>query len=138
MAINLEPSSSLTGDLEPMMEMNTTPLIDVMLVLLVMLIITIPLNMHAVNIELPGNKSADQNVQPPKVEVRVTAIGQIKWNGSLVTKEQYETYLMSANANPTQPEIHFYPEPGAKYEKVMNAMASAQRVGLTKIGLPEY
>ena len=105
MAINLEPSSSLTGDLEPMMEMNTTPLIDVMLVLLVMLIIT---------------------------------IGQIKWNGSLVTKEQYETYLMSANANPTQPEIHFYPEPGAKYEKVMNAMASAQRVGLTKIGLPEY
>ena len=62
MAINLEPSSSLSGDLEPMMEMNTTPLIDVMLVLLVMLIITIPLNMHAVNIELPGNKSADQNV----------------------------------------------------------------------------
>ena len=136
MAINLGPNASPSGDLEPMMEMNTTPLIDVMLVLLVMLIITIPLNMHAVNVELPKQSSEQPPELPQIINIKVNAKREIRWNDEVVTKLVYEKRLEQEAIKTKQPEVHFLPEPGAKYEDVISAMAAAQRLDLKQIGIP--
>ena len=138
MAINIGQSSSTSGDLDVMLEMNTTPLIDVMLVLLVMLIITIPLNMHAVNIELPQGSDLQSQEEPKIIEIKVNSSRQIFWNDALVPNQATFEQLLSNEATQVkQSEIHFLPEPGARYEDVASAMATAQRLKLTQIGLPE-
>lgn len=138
MAMNIGPSNSTSGDLDVMLEMNTTPLIDVMLVLLVMLIITIPLNMHAVNVELPQGSDQRPLEEPKVINIKVSASRQILWNDALVPNQTtFEQLLSNEAMQVKQAEIHFLPEPGARYEDVASAMATAQRLNLKQIGLPD-
>jgi biopolymer transport protein ExbD len=129
----------MTGpDAEPevMADINTTPLVDVLLVLLVMLIITIPIQLHSVNIEMPGNQSPRPQVEPQVVQIDVTPAGFFVWNGETLSgREELEARMRDAAAQPEQPEIHLRPSRAAKYEAVAAALASAQRLGLQKIGL---
>ncbi|MFL6751795.1 MAG: ExbD/TolR family protein [Sphingomicrobium sp.] len=121
---------------EPMMEINTTPLIDVMLVLLIMLIITIPIQTHAVKLDLPVNQ---QNTPPPPIDpiknkVVVTAQGQILWNGSPVSREQLRQYLdVTQQMNPI-PELHLQPEASARYELVDEVLAVTKQAHVQKMG----
>ena len=138
MAMNLSQADNANGDPDVMVEMNTTPLIDVMLVLLVMLIITIPLQMHAVNVEMPVGAEQTPPVPPKVVKIEVDANSQVKWDGQVVpdratlaAKMQAETLLGVEK----QPEIHFMPDRAAKYDVVAGVMATAQRAGLQKIGM---
>lgn len=121
---------------EPMAEINTTPLVDVLLVLLVMLIITIPVQLHAVRIDMPAASLAPPPTEPEVVELDVTSAGTFVWNGTVLAgREALEARLRDAAAQPAQPEIHLRPQGAAKYEVVAAALSAAQRLGLQKIGL---
>ena len=123
-------------DPEPMVDINTTPLVDVLLVLLVMLIITIPIQLHSVNLEMPGTHTPPPPVQPQIVEIEVTPAGQYLWNGEMLAdRSTLELKLREAATQADQPEIHLRPDKRAKYENVAAALSSAQRLGLQKIGL---
>jgi biopolymer transport protein ExbD len=120
---------------EPMMDINTTPLIDVMLVMLVMIIITIPIQTHAVKLDLPVN----QNNPPPPIEpkknvVVITAANQILWNGMPVDLLTLRQYLdQTTNMTPV-PELHLQPEAGARYELVDEVLAITKRANITAMG----
>ena len=131
------PLGSSDNDAEVMVDINTTPLVDVLLVLLVMLIITIPIQLHSVNIEMPGSNTPPPPVQPEVVQIDVTPAGVFLWNGQPLSgrAELDERLQQAAAAQPEQPEIHLRPHRTAKYDSVAAALASAQRLGLTKIGL---
>ena len=121
---------------EPMMDINTTPLIDVMLVLLIMLIITIPVQTHAVKLDLPVDQpnSPPPPIDPVKNKVVITAQGQILWNGNPVSPEQLRQYLeLSQQINPI-PELHLQPEPEARYELVDEVLAITKRAHVEKMG----
>jgi biopolymer transport protein ExbD len=137
MAMNIGSSESLHGDPEVMIEMNTTPLIDVMLVLLVMLIITIPIQLHSVNVDMPAASAANQTVPPKAITIEVNASSQVVWDGMVISDRTYLEAKMQAEAakGEAQSEIHFMPNRAAKYEVVAGVMAAAQRIGLQKIGL---
>ena len=132
-------SMQTTGDNEsgePMIDMNVTPLIDVMLVLLIMFIITIPIQTHAVKLDLPVN----QNNQPPppidtvKNKVVVSADGKILWNGAPVSQEQLRQYLdITQQMNPI-PELHLQPDATARYELVDEVLAITKRAHVSKMG----
>jgi biopolymer transport protein ExbD len=121
---------------EPMLDINTTPLIDVMLVLLIMFIITIPIQTHAVKLDLPVNQ---QNNPPPPIEptkniVVVTAQGQVLWNGNPVSMPQLRQYLdITQQINPV-PELHLQPEATARYELVDEVLAVTKRAHVQKMG----
>jgi biopolymer transport protein ExbD len=125
------------SEAEVMVDINTTPLVDVLLVLLVMLIITIPIQLHSVNIEMPGSNTPPPPVQPEIVRIDITPGGGFVWNGEpLAGRAELEERLQKAAvAQPEQPEIHLRPNRLAKYDSVAAALASAQRLGLVKIGL---
>ena len=134
--MNIGQSESANGDPDVMVEMNTTPLIDVMLVLLVMLIITIPIQLHAVNVDMPMGAPQTQTEPPKFVTIEVNANSQVLWNGQVVSdRAALETKMQLEAAKPDQPEIHFMPNGAAKYDVVAGVMASAQRLGLQKIGM---
>ena len=122
-------------DGEPMMEMNTTPLIDVMLVLLIMFIITIPIQTHAVKVDLP----VDTNTPPPPIDpiknkITIDPAGTVAWNGTPVNEVQLRQFLdQSATLNP-EPELQFQPSPQARYEIVDQTLASIKRSNVTKLG----
>ena len=117
-------------------EMNTTPLIDVMLVLLVMLIITIPIQLHSVELNLPSGNPPPAASKPEVVQLDVDFDGTILWNGEVVPdRPALEARMKDAAKHATQPEIHLRPNKLVKYESVAMVMASAQRLGLKKIGL---
>ena len=120
-----------------MMDINTTPLIDVMLVLLVMLIITIPIQLHAVNLNMPTGNPPPPLTPPEVLKVDVDGDGRIWWNGEIVPDRTAleDTAHATPPAKPVQPELHLRPDKNAKYEIVAAVMASSQRLGLTKIGL---
>jgi biopolymer transport protein ExbD len=121
-------------DGEPMMEMNTTPLIDVMLVLLIMFIITIPIQTHAVKVDLPQGQNQTNPVQADKNKITIDAAGTVAWNGSPVDEVTLRQYLdQSAGMNP-EPETHFQPDPQARYEVVDRTLAVIKRSGVTKLG----
>jgi len=119
------------------MEMNTTPLIDVMLVLLVMLIITIPIQLHSVNVDMPAASAVNQTEPPKAITIEVDANSQVVWDGQVVPdRATLEAKMqMEASLGDAQHEIHFMPDRAAKYEVVAGVMATAQRAGLQKIGL---
>ena len=126
------------GSSEPevMLDINTTPLIDVMLVLLIMLIITIPIQTHAVKLNMPvGNPPPP--VKPPEViQIDVDFDGAIIWNGVLVPdRNDLEARLQQVVAQPDQPEVHLRPNKLVQYKSVALVMASAQRLGVTKLGI---
>ena len=130
------PIDDPEADADVMVDINTTPLVDVLLVLLVMLIITIPIQLHSVNIEMPGRNAPPPPVQPQVVRIDVTAGGAFIWNGEALSgRAELEERLRQAAAEQQQPEIHLRPAARAKYDAVAAALASAQRLGLTKIGL---
>ena len=124
------------GDPEVMVDINTTPLIDVMLVLLIMLIITIPIQMHAVNLNLPQGKSTPPPTPPEVVRIDVDFDGTVLWNGEKVAdRPTLERKLTAVAAQAVQPEVHLRPDKLADYASVAAVMASAQRLGVTKFGL---
>ena len=134
MAMQVGPA---TEEPEVMVDINTTPLIDVMLVLLIMFIITIPIQTHAVKMNMPV---PNQNQPPPKppviIRIDVDFDGTIGWNGEIVPdKETLETRLRQVAAEPDQPEVHLRPNKLVTYKVVAMIMASAQRLGVTKIGI---
>ncbi len=125
-----------TRDPDVMIDINTTPLIDVMLVLLVMLIITIPIQLHSVNLNMPTGNPPPPLVKPEIVKVDIDGAGITYWNGEVVPdRATLEEQLKAAADQAVQPELHLRPDKAAKYEIVAGVMASAQRLGLTKIGI---
>jgi biopolymer transport protein ExbD len=125
-----------SNDPDVMVDINTTPLIDVMLVLLIMLIITIPIQLHSVNLNMPVGHPPPPPKPPIVVQVDIDFDGTIFWNGQSVSdREMLENYLKQIAAEPDQPEVHLRPNKLATYKYVAEVMASAQRIGVTKIGL---
>jgi biopolymer transport protein ExbD len=122
------------GDDEPMMDINMTPLIDVMLVLLIMFIITIPVMTHAVKLDMPRASNAPSQVQPVVINLEIDFDGTVLWNGTPVDIESLEGYFRREAANDPQPELHIRPSKRAKYDVVARVLASAQRNGMRKIG----
>ena len=122
-------------DGEPMMEMNTTPLIDVMLVLLIMFIITIPIQTHAVKVDLPQNSKNQPNpVDAQKNKITIDAAGTVAWNGAPVDDVTLRQYLdQTAGMNP-EPELQFQPDRQARYETVDRILAVIKRSNVTKLG----
>ena len=129
-------SGSGSGEPEVMMDINTTPLIDVMLVLLIMLIITIPAQLHTVNMDMPVSKPAAKKVDPVVVKIDVDANSVINWNGKPVaSRAELDLKLQEAYQMQPQPELHIRSHAKAKYEAVAAVLANAQRIGLTKLGI---
>ena len=128
-----------SSDDDMMVEMNTTPLIDVMLVLLIMFIITIPIQTHAVKMNMPVPNNAAPPPKPPEiVRIDVDFDGTISWNGETIPagdRHAIETRLQAVAAMPDQPEVHLRPNKLVTYKHVAMIMATAQRLGVTKIGI---
>jgi biopolymer transport protein ExbD len=123
------------GDDEPMMDINMTPLIDVMLVLLIMFIITIPVMTHAVKLDMPRASNAPSLVQPVVIQLEIDFDGTVLWNGTPVPDfDMLDAYFRREAANDPQPELHIRPSKRAKYDVVARVLASAQRNGMRKIG----
>ena len=123
-------------DGSPMMEMNTTPLIDVMLVLLIMFIITIPVATHAVNIDLPNPNPPPMDiiVKPLKNKVVLTYDNKVLWNNQQVNNGQLVALLQQTLQMKPEPELQFQPEAGASYELSVNALNIIKASGVTKFG----
>ena len=137
MAMNVGTSGGQGGgDGDVMLDINTTPLIDVMLVLLVMLIITIPIQLHSVNLNMPVGNPPPPLVLPEVVRLDIDDASRVYWNGEwLQDRNVLEEKIRTAAGQQVQPEVHLRPDKAAKYAVVAGVMASAQRLGLTKIGI---
>jgi biopolymer transport protein ExbD len=134
MAMNV--GSGRSDEHEVMVDINTTPLIDVMLVLLIMLIITIPIQLHAVNLNMPVGNPPPPVVPPVVITIDVDFDGTVLWNGeALPDRAALESRLTDAAGQPDQPEVHLRPNKLAAYKDVAAVMASAQRLGVKKLGL---
>jgi biopolymer transport protein ExbD len=125
---------SASGEGEVMVEMNTTPLIDVMLVLLTLLIITLPIQTHAVKLDMPTPNPTPPTVIPESVDLGVDFDGTVTWNGTAVDRATMDSYFEDAARKDPQPEIHINPNRLAKYDAVAKVLADAQRLGATHIG----
>ena len=123
-------------DGSPMMEMNMTPLIDVLLVLLIMFIITIPIQTHAVKVDLPVNdpNAVKPPVDPEKNKITIDPAGVIAWNGNPVDEVTLRQYLDTSARMSPEPELHFQPDPQARYEVVDRTLAVVKRSEVTKLG----
>ena len=136
MAINLGNSNSSGSD-EPelMMDINTTPLIDVMLVLLVMLIITIPIQLHSVNLEMPVGTPPVNNIKPEKIQIDIDDKSVVYWQGLPVTAQELEVKMKTLALAAVQPEVHLRPNKAASYAVFANVLSSTKRLGLNKIAV---
>ena len=119
---------------EVMNEINMTPLVDVMLVLLIIFIITVPVMKHAVNIDLPRAAVHPEDTRPLTIRLSVDAQGSYYWNEEKIADADLATRLKDAAARTPQPELHIRGDKDVRYERVAQAMALAQRSGLQKIG----
>ncbi|WP_137896721.1 biopolymer transporter ExbD [Ramlibacter sp. 2FC] len=119
---------------EVMNEINMTPLVDVMLVLLIIFIITVPVMKHAVNVDLPSASNQREQVKPETVRLSVQADGGYYWNESRVADEALPALLQAEAAKQPQPDLHIRGDKAVRYERVAQAMAAAQQAGLRKIG----
>ena len=133
MAFGLQNNAS-DNDAEVMSEINMTPLVDVMLVLLIIFIITVPVMKHAVQLELPSASSQVQNVKPETISLSIDAQGDYYWNQTRLADGALPTMLAAQSAKTPQPEIHIRADKAVRYEYVAQAMAAAQQAGLKKIG----
>ncbi|HEY4957738.1 MAG TPA: biopolymer transporter ExbD [Caldimonas sp.] len=135
MSMNVGGSGS-DGEPEVMMDINTTPLIDVMLVLIIMLIITIPVQLHSVNLNMPVGTPPPPLKEPVVVTIDIDFDGTVLWNGEAVPdRGALEARLSRAAAEPDQPEVHIRPNKLVEYKSVATVLASAQRLGVTKLGM---
>ena len=121
-------------DGEVLSEINMIPLIDVMLVLLIVFIITVPVIRHAVQLELPQATSQPSQERPATIRLAIDAQGQYHWNEAAISDQELQTRLAAAAAQQPQPELHLSGDKAVRYERVAQAMAAAQRAGLGKIG----
>ena len=128
--------SAAAAEGEPMMDINTTPLIDVMLVLLIMFIITIPIQTHAVKLDLPQDQpnQTPPPIDPVKNKIVVTRAGQILWNGAPVSPITLRQYLDQTTTMTPVPELHLQPESEARYELVDEVLAITKRANITAMG----
>ena len=134
MAMTMRSDAGENSDI--MVEINTTPLIDVMFVLLIMLILTIPIQTHAVKLDMPPPSNAQPATPPLVVQIDVDASGVVAWNGlPLSDRGQLETHLTEAATSTPPTELHLRADAQAPYRSVAMVMASAQRLGVTRIGL---
>lgn len=122
------------GEGEVMVEMNTTPLIDVMLVLLTLLIITLPIQTHAVKLDMPRPNQPPPPTDPVVVQLAIDFDGTISWNGTAVNRDTMDSYFKDAATKDPQPEIHVSPDRLVSYDHVAEVLADAQRLGVTHIG----
>jgi biopolymer transport protein ExbD len=135
MAMHTAPARP-TGEPDLLVDINTTPLIDVMLVLLIMLIITIPIQLHAVNLNLPADSKTNPPTPPEIVQIEIDGTGAVRWNGEAVPSiSALDGKFAAAAAQAEQPELHVKPDRYAPYRAVASVMASAQRNNANKIGL---
>ena len=123
------------GDDAPMGEMNTTPLIDVMLVLLVMLIITIPIQLHAVSLDMPVGTPPTNNIKPEKVQIDIDENSIVYWQGLPVTGVELEANMEAAALQAAQPEVHIRPNKASSYAVFANVLSASKRKGLTKMAV---
>lgn len=136
MGMNVGSGSAKAADPEPMMEMNMTPLIDVLLVLIIMMIITIPKQNHSVNLNMPVGTPPPSDVKPVVVTIDVDFDGTILWDGEVIpNRAALEAKMNSVAAMPDQPEVHLRPNKLVEYKVVAGVMATAQRLGVNKIGM---
>ena len=135
MAMNIGTGGG-ARDPDMMIDINTTPLIDVMLVLIIMLIITIPIQTHAVKLNMPVGSPPPPTIPPEVVTIEVDFDGTLIWNGQVIPdRTELESRLRAAASLPVQPEVHLRPNKLVKYESVAMVMASVQRLGITKLGM---
>ena len=134
MAMNVGPFHE-PDEPEVMMDINTTPLIDVMLVLLVMLIITIPIQLHAVNLALPVGTPPVNLVKPEKVQIDIDARGAVFWQGMPVTADELDGKMDAIAHAAVQPEVHVRPHKDSQYAVFANVLAASKRKGLTKMAV---
>jgi len=131
---HVSPQAAAVQDAAPLVEMNTTPLIDVLLVLIVMLIITIPVPLHAVKLDMPSRQLA--TTVPEVVVLKIDAKGFVVWDGdTLASTADVNARMAAAAAQSVQPEIHLQPSPDAPYAFVAGVLVMAKRAGLQKVGL---
>ena len=123
------------GDPDVMMDINTTPLIDVMLVLLVMLIITIPIQLHAVNLEMPVGVPPSDMIKPEKVQIDIDEKSIVYWQGLPVSAQELEEKMGLVSQMPVQPEIHLRPNKDCSYAVFANVLSTSKRKGLSKIAV---
>ena len=133
MAFGMQDTSA-DADSEVMNEINMTPLVDVMLVLLIIFIITVPVMKHAVNIDLPQASAQTQHIKLDAISLSVDAQGAYFWNQNQVPDGQLSTLLQAEAAKEPQPELHIRGDKAVRYEFVAQAMGAAQQAGLRKIG----
>src|ERR1035437_8347504 len=128
-------NTSSSGEPEVMMEINTTPLIDVMLVLLVMLIITIPIQLHSVNLEMPVGAPPTNMVKPEKIKIDINEQNVIFWQGLPVSAQELDENMKEIALQPWQPEVHVRPNKDSQYAVFANVLASSKRLGVNKIAV---
>jgi len=131
--MNMPMHSQNTGEPELLMEINTTPLIDVMLVLLVMLIVTIPIQLHAVNLQFAVALPAATVVKPTTVQIDIDAVGTLTWDGIGLSQAAMEEKMAAIAILPTQPEVHLRAHKDALYAVFAGVLASSRRAGLTSM-----
>lgn len=124
----------LDDQAEVMSEINMTPLVDVMLVLLIIFIITVPVLTHSVNVDLPQAENAPAEIKPETINIALDAQGKIFWNETPVTTAELDARLASAAAQQPQPEIHLRGDKALAYGQVAQTMAAIQRAGISKLG----
>ena len=121
-------------DSDAMSDINMTPLVDVMLVLLIIFIIAVPVITHSVKVDLPRADNTINEIKPETINLTVTADGKIHWNESDVTEEELKSRLTTEASKQPQPEIHIRGDRKVEYQHVMKVMAAVQRAGILKLG----
>ena len=134
MSMNVGTSSS-SDDPDVMMDINTTPLIDVMLVLLVMLIITIPIQLHAVNLDMPVGTPPVNSIKPEKIQSDIDENSMVYWQGSPVSAPELETKMSALAQQDVQPEVHIRPNKRSQYAVFANVLSTSKRKGLNKMAV---
>jgi len=134
MGMNVGNSNS-SGEPEVMMEINTTPLIDVMLVLLVMLIITIPIQLHSVELNMPVGAPPTSLIKPEKIQIDIDEKSIVHWQGLPVSAQELDAKMLSISQLPLQPEVHVRPNKDSSYAVFANVLSSSKRLGLSKIAV---
>jgi biopolymer transport protein ExbD len=124
-----------SGEPEVLMEINTTPLIDVMLVLLVMLIITIPIQLHAVNLDMPVGAPPTNDIKPPKIQIDIDENSVVYWQGEAVDAATLEANMATISQEAAQPEVHIRPNKASQYAVFANVLSTSKRKGLTKMAV---